>query len=403
MAGVAGWLGWLLNFAFWKLTSGPVVTLALFELVRPLGLLMAGGAAWLLARETRRVTHSSFRTESEIAQMHTRLDENRTNMAMAAAVLKKTVGQLNDFIESLNQRAEAQGQAIVEITEIFADFTIMSLNTNERIDGQQKAFSRLQNDAGEMAGILKDIVGATETLDHSSGQARSFLAESNSSVAEMREALSKITHSLKKLIEINNVMATIGDQTNLLSLNASIEAARAGEAGRGFAVVAQEIGKLADYSVKNAHSVADIIKESRAITRRVQESSDVVTEKFNKQQAEQLSMDQHIKSMGEIFERQRRINETLLGQLASLNQLAAEIARNTDTQNKRNREVVDALKRLDQSSSELSKQATALRREIKQIEELTDQMVHLTVEDESANTEWQHTDQLDDALNKSSN
>ena len=54
---------------------------------------------------------------------------------------------------------------------------------------------------------------------------------------------------------------SISEQTNLLALNAAIESARAGDYGRGFAVVADEVRVLAQTARNSAQHIKDVVKE----------------------------------------------------------------------------------------------------------------------------------------------
>ncbi len=89
-----------------------------------------------------------------------------------------------------------------------------------------------------------------------------------------------LNSNLTEINEFGNLIMSITEQLNLLSLNSRVEAARAGEAGRGFSVVAMEMNKLSDAtkdSVKQInHLLGDILKSNT----KVSESIGNVTKSF---------------------------------------------------------------------------------------------------------------------------
>lgn len=87
--------------------------------------------------------------------------------------------------------------------------------------------------------------------------------------------INKLNEDMKQIKSIVNVIVSISEQTNLLSLNASIEAARAGDAGKGFAVVANEVGNLAAKS-------KDASKDINNILNNILERTKITTEEANR-------------------------------------------------------------------------------------------------------------------------
>ncbi len=196
-----------------------------------------------------------------VHKMQQELTDVVSNIKNSIDILKKEGNELNNMASQTSITASELGHAVDGITK----------GAVSQADDVENASSRIDV-IGKMIG---GIVSSVHNLDQISGDMKNNgdeamviidgLADSNNATMDAIEMIgSKVNatnESAARISDAIQLITSIAEETNLLSLNASIEAARAGEQGRGFAVVAGQIQKLAEQSNESAGSIAETINE----------------------------------------------------------------------------------------------------------------------------------------------
>lgn len=154
--------------------------------------------------------------------------------------------------------ASRQAQNSINASSSIEKIYLISKKIADKSDevrlSSERAFNTAETGNKSIADVVRQIDFIYKTMKNSAYEA---------------EELQKKSKEISKIVD---VIKSITEQTNLLSLNASIEAARAGENGRGFAVVAGEIRKLADQTTNAAGKITAIVMEIQQQSNKMSES-----------------------------------------------------------------------------------------------------------------------------------
>lgn len=224
--------------------------------------------------------------DSEVGNMVAAIRFMKDNMTAIIDEISCSLEQMGhgNYIITVNQNYVGEYVKIKEsLNKIIADMraTVTTIqDVAHEIDSGSAQLAYAADDlatactgqATEVSDLMMLLTHLGESIEYNEKEAEeavkianlasSTLTVGSQKLQELGSAMEDINQCSEQIIAVISAISDIGEEIDLLSLNASIESARAGEAGRGFAVVAEQVKKLAEASQNAVGQTSELIKRT---------------------------------------------------------------------------------------------------------------------------------------------
>jgi methyl-accepting chemotaxis protein len=282
-----------------------------------------------ITAEVESLANSSEEASSSILEMGSAIDEVARNAgalhdaagASASAVhqLSGSIRQVAESADAVQGMAEESAAAMVEMDRAIQEVT-------QHVSGASE--------------LTEQVSAGAEEGSHAVSETIEGIAEIRRQTLEAKAVLERLAGRIAEIGEIVDVIGSINEETNLLSLNAAIIAAQAGEQGKAFAVVANHVKTL-------AQRTAGSTKEIEALIGAVQqESGNAVSAMGAGIAAVEAGVERSRRAGGALDEIRERARQA--------SQRVAEIARASQEQSRNSKHVAEAAQRTSAMVQQIS-------------------------------------------------
>jgi methyl-accepting chemotaxis protein len=282
----------------------------------------------------------------------------------------RLIESLSDIAANVRRSAESVSAAATELSassqEINSSTMEISTSVQQIAHGAELQSRKVEETTSSMEAMVSTVVTVSEQANQAtqmSQEASKYASHGEEAttqaiakIAEVKAAIDTLATSVEllglrseEIGKIVDVITSIADQTNLLSLNAAIEAARAGESGRGFSVVAEEVRKLAEGSGKAAEQIGELIKEVQSETAKAVKYMEVGT-------SEVALGSEVVGRTGEVL---RQINESVSATALLADEIAKSMGEQRDRTSSVDRAMHDIAAVVEQNAASAEQTAAA--------------------------------------------
>lgn len=317
-----------------------------------------------IARSVKNLEEKLSNVITGIINKSNDVDECATSLGQSSEECATTIDQVERAILEIADGATSQASDTTSATEKVIVMGELVEQTNESLE----KLNAVSNEMEESGRSASDTLTKLENVNE----------KAKDSIEIIYNQTNTTNESAKKISEAVNLITSIAEETNLLSLNASIEAARAGEMGKGFAVVAGQISKLAEQSNESAKQIEDIISTLMADSEKAVATMDEVKEIMNSQSdmvAESgevfkkvlTDIDVSRDGIKEISDNMKELNksrQTVTDIVSNLSAIAEENAASTEETSASTTEVSSSVQEISQNASHLRNISSELKQAI---------------------------------------
>jgi len=265
------------------------------------------------------------RAMNEINRVMTLVAENN----LSDLISVKLNGDLDTLKLAVNKTIQQLGRTLSQVSINANQVAAASGETSNAIgqisDGAQNqlhAISQVATALTQSGQAVSDVANDTAQASEGAQKSVALVTGGQEKVAQMVDVVNVIAQNSTKINKITEVIGSIANQTNMLSLNAAIEAARAGEHGAGFAVVAEEVRKLAEHSANSAQEITTLVDEAVLEANNAVNTAEEVREDMSSIQESSGDIDDMLRRVATAMEQQSATTQEITSNVDSMKRVA---------------------------------------------------------------------------------